>query len=70
MPPACHLSSYFAQSKIFRSMNKVLRHCDVRATGCECTETGNDSNRLAEPVFVNDYGAQESIPRIRFRKPL
>ncbi len=26
--------------------------------------------RMQEPVFVNDYGAQESIPRIRFRKPM
>jgi hypothetical protein len=25
---------------------------------------------LTEPVFVNVYGAQESIPRNRFRQPL
>jgi hypothetical protein len=24
----------------------------------------------SEPVFVNDYGAQESIPRNRFRQPI
>ncbi len=28
------------------------------------------TDRMPEPVFVNDYVAQESIPRIRFRKPL
>jgi hypothetical protein len=29
-----------------------------------------DMNGRSEPVFVNVYGAQESIPRIRFRQPM
>ncbi len=28
------------------------------------------ARQATEPVFVNNYGAQESIPRDRFRQPM
>ncbi len=31
---------------------------------------GRDSKWLTEPVFLNVYGAQESIPRNEFRQPM
>jgi hypothetical protein len=31
---------------------------------------GIDSWALSEPVFLNVYGAQESIPRNEFRQPM
>jgi hypothetical protein len=34
------------------------------------TVGGGGGGRRSEPVFVNVYGAQESIPRNRFRPPM
>jgi hypothetical protein len=31
---------------------------------------GGGSGGISEPVFVKVYGAQESIPRNRFRQPM
>jgi hypothetical protein len=38
------------------------------AEGVESTREGGEV--ISEPVFLNVYGAQESIPRNEFRQPI
>jgi hypothetical protein len=46
----------------FAGKAKVFRNIYVHGTICALS--------LIEPVFLNVYGAQESIPRNEFRQPM
>jgi hypothetical protein len=42
----------------------------VQDAGQGVTVMGGGQVEASEPVFLNVYGAQESIPRNKFRQPL
>jgi hypothetical protein len=54
----------------FESRTSKERNAFFAADWMELTPLPQPALNIAEPVFLNVYGVQESIPRNEFRQPM